>query len=264
MPDRNSWENAFENDVSTCGSLHDWGCVQTAWQALPPANNPLLMIGRIANLQLAEMFLEHWQSAVRESGKLSAQLSKLGAQGAVFMRLDEDPFLAFVDANLGDFRDAHALLDRTPADCVVCLRLRGRIDALQQNWTGADYWFQRAVAAAPSVPFGDTDWGQMLLMKGDPDGAIAKFTQAHAKGPHYADPLEMWGEALMLKNRSDLALAKFSEAGKYAPNWGRLHLKWGEALLYTGQPEAAKKQFARAAELDMPARERAELKRVSG
>jgi tetratricopeptide (TPR) repeat protein len=70
----------------------------------------------------------------------------------------------------------------------------------------------------------------MLLRKGNYDAAIAKFTLANQKGPHFADPLEMWGEALMRKNRSDLALANFAEANKYAPNWGRLHLKWGEAL----------------------------------
>ena len=41
------------------------------------------------------------------------------------------------------------------------------------------------------------DWGQALLARGDADGAIAKFTLANQKGPHFADPLEGWGEALM-------------------------------------------------------------------
>ena len=259
MPDRSSWENAFENDVSVCGSLHDLGCVRDALQALPASKSPQLAVGRAANRQLAEMVLQHWQAAADASKPIIAALPSFGQQGAIFLRLDENPFLGFVYANLGDFKTARALLDSTPADCVVCLRLRGRINALQRNWAAADYWFQRAVAAAPTVPFGDTDWGQMLLMKSDADGAIVKFARAHAKGPHFADPLEMWGEALMLKNRADLALAKFAEADKYAPNWGRLHLKWGEALRYAGQPEAAKKQFARAAQLDMTAQERAEL-----
>jgi tetratricopeptide (TPR) repeat protein len=88
-------------------------------------------------------------------------------------------------------------------------------------------------------------------MKGDDDGAIAKFTLANGKGPHFADPLELWGEALMAKNRSDLALAKFEEANQYAPNWGRLHLKWGEALFYAGAKDQARKQLAIAAKLDL-------------
>jgi tetratricopeptide (TPR) repeat protein len=103
----------------------------------------------------------------------------------------------------------------------------------------------------------------MLLRKGDLEGAIAKFSIANRKGPHFADPLEMWGEALIAKNRSDFALAKFEEAGKYAPNWGRLHLKWGEALLWSGKRDEAKKKFARAAALDLTPSEKSELAKVS-
>ena len=263
LPDRSSLENAYEGDVGACGALHDAGCVEAALQALPPVSNPLVMIGRTANQQFANVLMEKWQLANKESSSILLSIAKLGSQAQIFLTRSEYPFVAFIDANLGDFKGAHATIDKTPADCVACLRLRGRIDALEHRWAAADYWFRRAVAAAPSVPFGYTDWGQMLLMKHDADGAIAQFTQAQAKGPHYADPLEMWGEALMLKNRSDLALAKFAEADRYAPNWGRLHLKWGEALLYSGNAVLAKKQFARAAQLDMPPNEERELSQVS-
>lgn len=264
LPDRSSLENAYESDIQACAALHDAGCVQMARESLRPTQDPVLMLGRAATLQLADIFLEHWQAVRNEGDALLPRLAKLGRPGQVFLQRTEYPFLAFVDGNLGDFKSAHAMIDKTPADCVVCLRLRGRIDALQHHWPSAQYWFARAVDAAPSVPFGETDWGQMLLMKGDFDDAIAKFTDAHAKGPHYPDPLEMWGEALMLKNRSDLALTKFAEADRYAPNWGRLHLKWGEALIYAGRTDAAKRQFARAAKLDLTAAEQTELKRVSG
>ena len=115
----------------------------------------------------------------------------------------------------------------------------GTIAAWQRQWGRADYWFARAVKAAPSIPFAYADWGQSLLARGKPDAAIAKFTLANQKGPHFADPLEGWGEALMAKNQSHLALAKFAEAEKYAPNWGRLHLKWGEALVYAGKKDEA-------------------------
>jgi tetratricopeptide (TPR) repeat protein len=174
------------------------------------------------------------------------------------------PWLAYADAKLGDFGAAHSLIDRTALDCYLCLRMRGNIDAAQKNWSGAQYWFGVAVAAAPSVPFAYIDWGQMLLTKGDDNGAIAKFTLANQKSPYFADPLEMWGEALMSKNRSDLALAKFEEANKYAPNWGRLHLKWGDALLYSGDKNGAEKQFALTAHLDLSAAEKSELASHSG
>jgi predicted negative regulator of RcsB-dependent stress response len=100
------------------------------------------------------------------------------------------------------------------------------------------------------------------MAKGDAEGAMAKFTLANQKGPHFADPLEMWGEALIAKNRSDLALAKFADANKYAPNWGRLHLKWGEALLWSGDKAGANKQFAIASRLDLTQSERASLGRL--
>jgi tetratricopeptide (TPR) repeat protein len=160
------------------------------------------------------------------------------------------------------FLAAHAVIDRTPLDCYLCLRVRGKIDVQEQRWPGAAYWFARATRLAPSIPFAYLDWGAMLMAKGDLDDAIAKFSLAHDKAPHFADPLEMWGEALIAKNRSDLALAKFEEADKYAPSWGRLHLKWGEALLYTGRGGEAGKQFAIASKLDLSASDRTALARV--
>ncbi len=152
------------------------------------------------------------------------------------------PFLALGMAMTGDAKAAHAIIDKTPVDCTVCLRQRANIDAWERNWGGADYWFARAVKDAPSPPFAWTDWGRAKLAQGDAAGAIAKFEIAHAKGPRFADPLEMWGEALMLEHRADLALAKFEEADRDAPNWGRLHLKWGRGAgvggAYAGSEEA--------------------------
>jgi hypothetical protein len=165
-------------------------------------------------------------------------------------------------AYAGDFADAQRLIADTPGDCDTCLSARGNIAAAEKQWTRSAYWFARAVEHAPSLPFAYTDWGRMLLAKGDLNGAIVKFQIANAKGPHFADPLEMWGEALMQKNRSDLALAKFAEADKYAPNWGRMHLKWGEALFYAGRKDEAKSQFAAAAALDLAPSEKAEFARV--
>ncbi|MBV9549485.1 MAG: hypothetical protein JO256_07410 [Alphaproteobacteria bacterium] len=169
------------------------------------------------------------------------------------------PWTAFARAMAGDFAGAHALVDRTPGDCDLCLRMRGRIDALQGDYLGAEYWFARAVAQAPSIPFAHEDWGRSLLARGKPDEAMAQFKLSNQKGPHFADALEGWGETLMAKNQSHLALAKFAEAEKYAPNWGRLHLKWGEALVYAGKRNEAKTQFARAAQLDLTTSEKAEL-----
>ena len=169
--------------------------------------------------------------------------------------------IAQAQARLGNFAGAETLIAPTPGDCGPCLRARGWIAHMQGQHARADFWFARAAAIAPSIPYADAEWGAALLARGKPDAAIEKFKLANRKGPHFADPLEGWGEALMARNQSHLALVKFAEAEKHAPNWGRLHLKWGEALLYAGRRDEAMAQFTRARQLDLTPSEKSELGR---
>jgi tetratricopeptide (TPR) repeat protein len=209
---------------------------------------------------------DDWAQVLQTATVMQAQQPSINAAYAASSQLYLPtviwPLVAQAEAMRGDFAAAHAEIDKTSGDCDLCLRMRGKIDAAEKNYDGSAFWFARAAQLAPSSPFAFNDWGQMLLAKGDPDSAIAQFTIANKKGPHFADPLEGWGEALMAKNQSHLALTKFAEADKYAPNWGRLHLKWGEALVYAGKKEEAQKQFARAAQLDLTAAEKSELVRM--
>jgi tetratricopeptide (TPR) repeat protein len=170
-------------------------------------------------------------------------------------------YVAIAEARLGRFAQAEARIKNTPANCYPCLIARAKIADGQGKQARADWWFDRATQAGPSLPFAHAEWGQALLARGKPDEAIAKFKLANQKGPHFSDPLEGWGEALMAKNLSHRALAKFTQANQYTPNWGRLHLKWGEALVYAGKKDEAKAQFARAARLDLTPAEKDELGR---
>jgi tetratricopeptide (TPR) repeat protein len=172
------------------------------------------------------------------------------------------PWFALAKARQGDFKAAEAMIAPSAADNDPGLRMRGLIAELQGQHERADWWFTRAEARAPHIPFADEMWGRALLTRGDADGAIAKFTLANQKGPHFADAPEGWGEALTAKKQPDQALAKFTEAEKYAPNWGRLHLKWGEALASTGKKDEAQKQFALAAALDLTTADKSELARM--
>ena len=261
VPDLNSWENARLSDLDACGAMHDYACVRRSWAELPPPANPSVELNRNANLQGTYAVMGHWTEALAIAPTVTVELAKLGKLGEFFTVRSVDPIVAMADAELGDVRGAHAKIDRTPLDCVTCLRVRGRIDALEGRWSGAAYWYRRTVSAAPSPPFAYADWGAMLMMKGDLEGATAEFKEANSRAPHFADPLEMWGEALMRKSRSDLALAKFEDANKYAPNWGRLHLKWGEALGYVGRRNEAGAQYRTASTLALSAADKAELAR---
>jgi tetratricopeptide (TPR) repeat protein len=248
--------------------LHETGAARVAWNSLPV---PPTRIG-LVNYDIFEIGvlynLNEWSAVIAKTARFESLLKETEnvtpyspAFTPVTLSRRIWPYTAAALAHTGDMKGAMALIGKTPLDCDLCVRMRGSIAALNHDWKGAAQWFAMVLARAPSIPFADTDWGAMLLAKGDYNGAIAKFESSHAKGPHFADPLEMWGEALIAKNRSDLALAKFAEADKYAPNWGRLHLKWGEALLWSGNKDAARKQFAIAEGLDLTAGDKAALAR---
>jgi len=263
-----STEDAREEIVLDLTRLHDGAAARAALRDLPPPDN----LGTVYNRAVEQFVVAYrtgdWRTVLLPGR--SQEFRAAYAAARLFWALIPDPpaafeprqeraYMAYAMAAAGDIKGARALIARTPLDCDDCLRIRGRIDALARNWSGADYWFGEAVRQAPSIPSVYSEWGAVLLAKGDTDGAIAKFKQANDKGPHFADPLEMWGEAVIAKRRSDLALAKFEEADKYAPNWGHLHLKWGEALFYAGKPDDAKKQFALATHLDLSAADKAAL-----
>ncbi|HEY1708939.1 MAG TPA: hypothetical protein VGG10_11795 [Rhizomicrobium sp.] len=218
-----------------------------------------------AQLPLAQFYFEiatgNWSEAVDSARRADAILRNQPDQkwtGQLMM-----PDLAYALAKSGDLRGAAALIASTPHDCDNCMRRRGQIAAIAGSWPEAVADLAAVAARSPHESDAETQWGEILLHRGDPDGAIAKFVIANRKSRHFADPLELWGEALMLKNRSDLALAKFEEANKYAPSWGRLHLKWGEALWWSGDKAGAKKQFAAAAVLDLTPSEKIERTRMA-
>jgi tetratricopeptide (TPR) repeat protein len=167
--------------------------------------------------------------------------------------------VATAHARVGRLSEAEALLSRTPLDCYDCLQARGLVASLRYDWAQADRWYAEAARQAPSIPFAQTAWGQSLLDRGDPDGAIAKFKDAHRITPHFADPVELWGEALMRKGDLAGAAAKFAEADQYAPRWGRDHLRWGEALMLQGRYPEARAQYQAADGMDLSKPDRAAL-----
>jgi Flp pilus assembly protein TadD len=63
------------------------------------------------------------------------------------------------------------------------------------------------------------EWGQALFVRGDLAGASRQLALAHAKGPHFADPMKALGDVLMKQGRRREALVKYDQGLKYAPNW---------------------------------------------
>jgi tetratricopeptide (TPR) repeat protein len=220
----------------------------------------------------ADAAAEAWPRAGTDADELIAQAQQSRAKATT---ADEQlgigwdalitgrPRLAEARLRLGDLAGAEAAIAPTPLDCYDCLRERGRVAAARRDWPAAQLWFAEAVRQAPSPPFVYTDWGAMLLAKGDVAGAIARLRAAREKGPRFADPLELWGEALMRQGDFAGAVGKFRAADERAPRWGRNHLRWGEALARLGRTDEARAQWRATAGMDLSPADRAELARVA-
>jgi len=252
-------ETLRQSDLTAYAYMHDGAGVHSAIADNSMTNDRSVIVNRTANLFGAYAVMGRWRDTLALADTLEVMVAQLGPGAIQFEMNTIRPYASLAMAMRGNVDDANRRIEHTPLDCDLCGRMRGRIAAVEHRWDAAAYWFNMVAARAPSIPFANTDWGVMLLEKGDAAGAAEKFKAAHAQGPHFADPLEGWGEALMMQNRSDLALAKFREAASYTPNWGRLHLKWGEALLYTGRKDEAKQQFTIARGLDLTSDENAAL-----
>ena len=91
---------------------------------------------------------------------------------------------------------------------VDCYRFRGDLRNLRGDWAGAQEWYAKSVALAPSTPSGYYSWAVALAKHGDLDAALAKLTEANQRGPHWAEPLKAWGDVLAKQRHTKEALAK--------------------------------------------------------
>ena len=200
-----------------------------------------------------------WDAALADLDRAIAATAATGPIGAIERWRFLEPRRAYVLARLGRQPEADAAIAATPLDCYLCVLMRGKVAAQGGQWAAAAQDFALALRMAPSLPFAETDHGEMLLAKGDVAGAAEMLARAHEKSPHFADPLELWGEALARKGDLDAALAKFRAAAQAAPNWGRLHLQWGLALDRLGRRSEAVAQFGLARSLDLSPADRQTL-----
>ena len=208
--------------------------------------------------------LDDWATVAAELEAEQPRQLALGAPAKEALVRALQPLLAYAYARTGRVSQAEALVGGTPMDCDFCVLARGQVAAARQDWSTTNRWFSLVARRTPSIPFANTEWGEMLLAKGDTDGAIARLADAHRQSPHFADPLELWGEALMRKGDAEGAAQKFASADKCAPRWGRDHLRWGQALAKLGKPDEARAQWRAAAGMDLSVADRAELARMPG
>ena len=224
-----------------------------------PARDGARVAARRAHaLGLAAADRGDWSGArAQDLAALSVLETLHGCGACELLRTRADAAVA--SARGGDVAGAEALIAPSPADCYACLRARAQVAEAAGDHAGADRWFAEALRQGPSLPGAETDWGRILLGRGDPAAAIVKLAAAHAKSPAAPDPLELWGEALMREGDHARAAAKFAAADKGAPRWCRNHLMWGEALMLAGRHAEARRQYDAANGLDLSKPDRAAL-----
>ncbi len=172
------------------------------------------------------------------------------------------PWQAWLAAREDRVDAAREIAGRTPLDCYLCLRMRGRIEMLAGQPAAADRWFAEAVRQGPSLADAELEWAQAKLARGDRAGALALAREAVRKAPNWADPRKLEGDLLALAGDDAGALRSYATAAKLAPRWGALHTAWGAALARRGELAAARARWTAAARMDLNPAERAELDRV--
>jgi tetratricopeptide (TPR) repeat protein len=218
-------------EATAYAANHDLDAARTIVGALEPNDDPsfLQWDATTAFYALPTYWISaesgDWPAALADARASDAWLETHSPTNKLLAHLRSvwiQPLKALAMAHVGDVDGAEALVSTTPPDCYLCDRVRGNISAIKRDWPAAERWYSEAARQAPSLPFAYSEWGEMLLAKGDIGDAIAKFDAAHEKTPHFADALKGWGDALAQQGKSEAALAMFDEALKYAPHWKQL------------------------------------------
>ena len=100
-----------------------------------------------------------------------------------------------------------------------CAGFHGYALALAGDAADAAKVWDVNVRAAPDLPHVYLWRGMAELQHGDLIAAESDFAAAHARAPHYADPLKYWGDALSRQGKWKDAQDRYAEALTYAPGW---------------------------------------------
>jgi tetratricopeptide (TPR) repeat protein len=201
-----------------------------------------------------------------------AEIDRYFHAAAIELLRELDPYVvAFylyqTNKDAAEHEALQLLIDPTHPDRKWALNLLGFIAADSWNYDRAIYWYLRALEENEEDKFAAiayTNWGNALGAKGDPDGAIKKFTRATELDPNNAFAYNSWGLVLvkkveLAKAEAELAKGKdewaeaiknFMRATKLDPEYADAYSNWGNALAAKGDLDEAIKKFTLATELD--------------
>ena len=131
-------------------------------------------------------------------------------------------YVALVYGLSGRMADAEAVFRKT-GPWARCYAMHGDVLARSGDVDGAMRVWSEGLRIAPDIVPIYLHRGLFELSQGNLRAAQADLATAHAKAPHYAEPLKAWGDVLARAGHWRAALAKYDEALQYAPAWIELH-----------------------------------------
>jgi tetratricopeptide (TPR) repeat protein len=243
--------------------MHDPRAAELELETSPGAGSDPFVIADTAFVRgLIRLFAGQYQAAYLLLVDADRQVSQSPAVATSFYASPAcDAALAAEMIGLHDVADADI---KRGGHFEICYRHKGDIADHRGRWAEAQKDYAAAVALAPSMPAGYFSWGDALMRHHDYKGAAAKFAQANAKGPHWADPLKRWGDALAAMGDYSGAVAKYRDAEPDAPHWGSLQIAWGHALDRLGRHDEAVTKYRAALGMDITGDEHWNLRGCCG
>src|SRR5262249_55220159 len=136
-----SAEDGHQDAALACAMLHDAGCFRAALAAWEPTADIVTRVNRLSSLQPANALLGRWDAVLKGAPLYRDALAHAPPIYAGEALTFDAPLYALAAAHTGNLPLARNLIEKTPVDCVICLRARARIEALAGNARGADMWF---------------------------------------------------------------------------------------------------------------------------
>ncbi len=114
---------------------------------------------------------------------------------------------------------------------------------------GVSLWSQ-VLRVEPSSSRGNNNFGNLLMQRGDVDGAFAHYAAAVAANPRYAEAHDNLGVAYTRKDSLAAAVAHYRLALESDPRHASAHVNWGVALSRQGDVEDAIAHYRAALAID--------------
>jgi hypothetical protein len=108
--------------------MHDMAAYQATRDAFEPADTVQIEYPRVLAEASAYAARGRWATLLERRAAMESDLARLSPYSTQYTSRNIWPFVAYALAMSGDRKGAHALIDKTPVDCSLCLRMRGRLD----------------------------------------------------------------------------------------------------------------------------------------